>query len=119
MNNQKIELTKESDYLICKLYKEYLQRRMEKIPKTEAKCFGSSAKIRSELMPDALYEDVDETCRELERAGLLKCQKSDFDVLDSEFTDKAIIYMENRFSNNLKEIADNLSRIKQFINPFS
>lgn len=118
MNNQKIELTKESDYLICKLYKEYLQRRMEKMPKTEAKCFGSSAEIHSELMPDALYEDVDETCRELERAGLLDCSGSDFEVVKAIFTDQAIIYMENRFKNSVKDVTDYLIKIKQLIISF-
>ena len=112
-----IKLTKESDYLICAIYKDYLEKRKNGIPKLEAKRPGSSKRIHQDILPKWMYEDVDETCLELERAGLLNCFSADNAVLDSYLNDDAIIYMENRFKNNVKSVFEYMKKIKDFI-PF-
>ena len=115
IENNSVKLTKESDYLICTLYKEYRKRRSDNMPKSEAKCFGSSEEIYISFMPKAIYEDVDETCKELKRANMLKCFESDFNVLRAELTDDAIIYMENRFKSNLKCLTEHIIDLAKII----
>lgn len=110
-----IQLTKDADALICVLYKEYLQRRENGIPKSTAKRFGGSPNIHSQLMSKWSFEDVDETCRELSRAGLLKCFYADNIAYDALLSDAGIIYMEKRFANGLKSVLNYLERIKAFL----
>lgn len=112
-----IKLTKESDYLICAIYKDYLEKRKNGMDKSHAKHSGSSKRIHEEILTKWMYEDVDETCLELERAGLLNCYSADNAVLDSYLNDEAIIYMENRFKNNVNSVFEYMAKIKSAI-PF-
>lgn len=112
-----IELTKDSDYLICKLYESYLEKRSQQVPKYNAKIMGSSQNIQETVFPKWSCEDVDETCRELDRAGLLQCHYADNSVYTSILSDKGIIYMEHRFKNNINSILEYISKIKDCI-PF-
>lgn len=114
---QDIPLTHDSDYLICAMYKEYLKRRKEGIAKVNAKSFQDSQWIKDNLMPEWSFEDVDETCRELHRAKLLDNMYASNVVYFSCLTDLGIVYMENRFKNNLSAIAENMAKIKALI-PF-
>lgn len=50
----KIMLTKDSDALICLLYKQYLQKRKDGIPKADAKDFGIS-RNNKELLAHLTY----------------------------------------------------------------
>lgn len=61
------------------------------------------------------FEDVDETCRELSRAGLLQCGYGDDVVCVAVLTDTAIIYMENRFKNGLASLSQHLKSIFEII----
>lgn len=47
-----IELTKDSDYLLCSLYKSYLQKRNSGITKSQAKNVGSAEDIQQEFFPN-------------------------------------------------------------------
>lgn len=109
------ELTKDAEYLLCSLYKYYLDRREEGATKATAKRTGSSEFIFTHLMSEWKFEDVDETCCELCRAKLLSCNFADNVVYDSALTDAAIIYMENRFKNNVSELLTTLATLKSII----
>jgi len=105
-------LTKDSDALLCLLYKQYCQKRKSDVSKSSAKMFGSSADIQKTITPKWTFENVNETCNELSRAGFLDCSHSD-DVVDSTcLSDIGIIYMENRFKDGLKSVLQYLERIK-------
>ena len=112
-----IEITKDSDYLICSLYKAYLQKRSNGMNKIQASSMVGSEEIQKELFPNWSIEDVDATCRELHRAELLHCFFADDIVYESVLSDKAIIYMENRFKNNVDTVMDYIAKIKSMI-PF-
>ena len=112
-----IELTKDSDYLICSLYRSYLQKRSKGMTKLQASLTGSSESIQKEFFPKWPVEDVDATCRELDRVKMLHCFYADNIVYESSLSDQAIIYMENRFKNNVKSIMDYILKIKSMI-PF-
>lgn len=107
-----MELTKDAEKLICLLYKSYLQKRKSGIPKSEATCFGSSHNIHEQLCPELIFEDVDDTCRELSRADLLNCSWADNTAYHVTLSDNAIIYMENRFKNGLAEVLEFVEKIK-------
>lgn len=101
-----MELTKDADLLACCVYKEYLERRKNGIPKRQANTFSpefhhSTDKISSWCKDDYLY-----TIGELKRAGLAKT------YLDGTFviTDQFIIYMENRFKNGLVGVIDFITK---------
>ena len=112
-----VKLTKDSEYLLCSLYKAYLQKRSDGIPKRRALMVDSSADIQREFFPNWSPEDVDATCRELDRAGFLNCLYADNIVYTAVLSDQAIIYMKNRFERNVNKIMDNIAKIKSMI-PF-
>lgn len=105
-----MNLTKDSEKLICLLYKDYLEKRKSGLSKSKANSFGSSHNIHENLCPDWIFEDVDDTCRELSRAGLLHCLWADDIAYNVNLSDSGIIYMENRFKNGLLGVADFLSK---------
>lgn len=105
-----MELSKDADKLICLLYKHYLEQRKLNVPKSTASSFGSSHNIHEQLCPDWLFEDVDDTCRELSRAKMLNCIWADNIAYHVAFTDQAIVYMEKRFENNVGKLIDFISK---------
>lgn len=104
-----MDLTKDSEKLLCLLYKSYLEKVNSGLSKSTANAFGDSHKIHDTLCPDWLFEDVDETCRQLSRAGFLKCFWADGIASETSLSDSGIVYMENRFKNSLLSVADFLS----------
>lgn len=113
-----MELTKDADALICLMYKQYVQKRKDKISKSQAKIFGSSDNIQKNIAPKWSFEDVDETCRELSRAKLLNCSYADDVVYSAYLSDEAIIYMENRFPNGLSQIIQALTKLSALVAPW-
>lgn len=105
-----IQLTKDSEKLICSLYKNYLEQRKNGISKANAKCFGSSHNIHENIVPEWTFEDVDETCRELNRNSFLNVSYYDDICGIVILSDNAIVYMENRFKNGIKEVSDFISK---------
>jgi len=85
--------------------------------KYDAKFMGSSELIHKTLMSEWKYEDVDETCRELTRAEYVECLFADDVAQEVVLTDKAIVYMENRFINGLTDVLEYMAKIKAAI-PF-
>lgn len=107
-----IELTKDAEYLLCALYKQYKECRKSGVSKSDARLTGSAQNIRDTVMPEWSFDDVDETCRELSRAGYLDCRFADNVTWNSSLTDRAIIYMENRFVNGISEVLGYMGKIK-------
>lgn len=105
-----MELTKDAEKMICVLYRDYLEKRNDGIPKSKAISFGSSHNIHQKLFPNMVFEDVDDTCRELSRAKLLNCFWADNIAYNVALSDSGIVYMENRFKNNILKITDFISK---------
>ena len=110
-----VKLTKDADALLCALYKSYREKRRLGQSKADAKLTGSASKIQSEIVPRWTLSDVEETCWELKRAGLLSTLDADNTVYHSSLTDDAIIYMEGRFKNGLSEFLGYLEQIKSIL----
>lgn len=100
------ELTKDADILICCIYKEYLQRRKENIPKSQALAFDFNFYMSDKKLSKWLENDVKFTLAELSRKGYIKLWLGcSFCLLDN-----AIIYMENRFKDGIIEVTDFISK---------
>ena len=103
-----VELTKDSEKFLVDLYKVYLDRRKACQSKQEARRFEDgffdTEKPFSKMHPN----DVTDARLELGQTGLLV----NYIGGDCELTNPAIIYLENRFKNNL---ADVLSFLSQFV----
>ena len=101
------ELTKDADKLICCIYKEYLEKRKSKVPKLEAKEFEGNFYKDIKALSNWSDPDISETLQELHDKKYVKK-----DVLgDFILNDDAIIYMENRFKDGLKEVMDFISSL--------
>lgn len=104
-----IQLTKDAERLLVLMYHAYLSRCKAGKDKLSAKQMGSLSQIHKELLPDANILDVLETCRELSRAQYLRPFWASNTIIRSQLSDTAIVYMENRFKNGLKDILAFLS----------
>lgn len=112
-----VPLTRDSDALICVLYKSYLDKRKQGVTKDRAKLFGDHTDIRTEHMPKWPPEDVIETIRELGRANLLETMYGSGEPRYVALADAGIIYMENRFPLGLDSVINHMAKIKTAI-PF-
>ena len=106
-----IVLSKDADYLICLIYKYYLELHNNGISKSDAKKLGDSHDVNNKIIPKWSFEDTDDTCRELIKKGLLdnRIYVDNFCGF-MQLSDEGIIYMENRFKNGLKEITDFIAK---------
>lgn len=106
-----IVLTKDADYLICLIYKYYLELRQNGISKSEAKSLGSSRDVNTDIIPEWSFNDTDDTCRELINKNLLT-NRIYMDNYCGYMTlsDEGIIYMENRFKNGFKQLTDFIAK---------
>lgn len=68
-----ITLSKDNDFLICTLYKNYLEKVKNGSSKSDARLFDSSDTIQENLLTDWSKDDVATACWELHSKGLLKC----------------------------------------------
>ena len=106
-----ITLSKDNDFLICTLYKQYLKNRKSGLSKSDARYFDSSDEIQETLISNWSKEDVATACWELHSKGLLICFPGDNIANSISITDDGIIYMENRFSKKLEKITDYISKL--------
>lgn len=110
-----LKLSKDADALVCALYKSYCEKRKLGKSRADAKHTGSAEEIRNEVVPGWQLPDVEDTCWELKRAGLLDSLDADNTVYDSSLTDEAIIYMEGRFKSGFTEFLGYLEQIKSIL----
>lgn len=110
-----IRLSRDADALICVLYKEFIRRRKSGESKQRARNMGGSPEIHRDLLPKWSFEDVDETCRELSRAGLINCSWADDIAFLVFLSDAGIVYMENRFKDGLASVLEHLETLRSFI----
>ena len=104
-------LTKDAEKLFSLLYGLYLESREAGESKANAKNFGGPDLIKEKLLIDWSIADIEETCWELAKAGLLKTNNSDNGIYLVFLTDQGIVYAENRFKNGLKDVIQFLSAI--------
>ena len=111
-------ITKDADALFCVMYKAYLEKTKDKVPRSEALVVGGMFDIQNNLAPTLSLEDVRELCEELESAGyLVLVGKCDGGFGMARIAPGGVIRMENRFKNGMNDVLDFLGKIKGVI-PF-
>ena len=108
-----IVLSNDADYLICLIYKYYLELHDNGIPKSKAKNFEDITIIHS-LVPNWSLEDTFDTCLELSNNGFLIKQKKYISERYDRFSlsDTGIVYMENRFANKIDKLINYIGNLK-------
>lgn len=100
-------LSKNSEKYLCYVYKEYLKRRKNNVPDVDARTFSDSFSVKQLKLPAS---DIELLLQELNSKKYIKRNI----IGDFKLSDDAIVYMENRFKNDAKEILDILSNIPFF-----
>lgn len=95
-------MPKEAYFVLCTLYKDYLEKRESGQSKGEAVIFKEPTIIGPVLFPNMLIDDLEEALETLTNYGMIETYIS----LAGHLTDKGITVMENRFKNNLKAVTD-------------
>lgn len=109
-----IQLSRDADRAICTIYKEYLSKRDNGLPKYQAKRFSDFEEWHSILLTELSDDDAKETIAELARAGLAQMYLGGGFALN----DEAVIYMEQRFPNGVSQVLEWLAKIKSAV-PFA
>lgn len=100
------EITKDAYNVLCTLYREYLNRRKEGASKVDAVQFSPAPEINENLFPGIPLDDLNDAILELGRSGYLKIYIGGAFLLEKS----AIILMESRFKNGIKEVTDFISK---------
>lgn len=103
-------LTKEAKTVLYHMYKEYLVRRDNKVPRSQAKDFGAAESIHALLFPDWSLGDIEDVLRELDRNGFLNNSYAGDTVYHCSISDSAIVKMENQKKDALLSAADFISK---------
>ena len=90
-----MDITNESKAVLYEMYNYYSMQRKCGKPKREAIQFGSAKDIKGTLFPDLIFEDLEDSLRELGSNGLLKNFYADDTVYQCALTDSAIVTIEN------------------------
>ena len=111
-------LTNDAKYLISLMYKEYVIRRKNKIPKDQAVDFKDIEYVHTHLMEEWTYDDTLFTCRELKRQNMITSTNyGDDNMIMIRLSTEAIAIMENKFKDNSEKALDFAVKIKSLI-PF-
>lgn len=106
-----IQLSNDADILICQIYKEYLARIKQGIPRSEAREFDPG--WMEDLFPRTPRQEIFDYLEEISDAFGFSIDMTGAFSLNSQ----VIVYMENRFTNGIKDIVEWAGRIKGAI-PF-
>jgi hypothetical protein len=104
------DLTKDQQFLLISLYKEYLSRQPALDP-LSANYFEDSDSLISLLNLNYSSDYVAAMCLSLLDKGYIIGCKDDDSVSELGVSDDTIIYMENRFKKNLKELVSFLTSL--------
>ena len=101
-----MHLTKDQDFLICQIYKMYLQSVKSGNSKVDSKRFSSDFYLKSDKLAKWNKQDLMMTLRELGVKNLVHIYVGGSFYI----TDEGIYYMENRFKNGLDEVTDFIAK---------
>ena len=110
-----ITLPKDADALLCVLYREYLTRRMHRIPIDQAAYFGNAARIKENFLPGWLPQDIVTACRWLARHELISALFAEDSVYEVQLDEAGLVYMETRFGQKAENVAKWITELAQLI----
>lgn len=101
-----MQLTRDTDKMLCLIYEEFLERRKNGLSKSSAKSFEHPTALQEQFLQGIHEDDIHDALIELDRNGLIRLYYDH----GFQLNDSSIIYMENRFKNGLKEVTDFISK---------
>ena len=110
-----IGLTQNAEYLLCVLYKAYVERSKSDELADVAAYFGGSEDIQQNYISDWPTGKIDNAVWELSRKGLLATQSGDDTVCNSALTNDGIAYMEHRFGRKLDTLLQRLTTLRTIL----
>lgn len=110
-----VTLTNEADYLLCSIYKGYLEKRKSGVFREDAVIFGNAETVQEDYAQLWPVNDIEDAVRELSRANLVACMWADNTFWRGCLTTGAIVYMENRFQNNLDKLLQRITVVKSLL----
>lgn len=110
-----IDLTQNAEYLLCVLYKAYVERSESDEFADIAAYFGGSEDIQQDYITNWSTGKIDNAAWELSRKGLLATQSGDDTVCQSALTDDGIAYMEHRFGRKLDTLLQRLATLRTIL----
>lgn len=110
-------MTHEAEFLLCRMYQAFLSRRKSGINKATAKYFYDISEMHEALAPEMTMDDIVETLRELDRAGMVHNFYADNTVQFSCFSDTGLVVMEDRFANKVEKVLDTILTLRQILFP--
>lgn len=108
-------LTNEADFLLCSIYKNYLDQRIHDVFRKDAVRFGSPEYLQETVVPGWAVEDIEEVMRELNKSSMTVCRWGDNTFSWGLLTTDGIIYMENRFGRKMDKVLNRLSSLKELL----
>lgn len=106
-----IKTTKESEYILASMYKEFLDRYNQGVPRGKAKIFGHQDEIYK-LVPEIWEEDLPELLSELKRNDLIISSNGSNLHYRVTLSDQGIIYMESKVGTDIKKLIKLISHLK-------
>ena len=111
------DLTNDAEFMLCAMYKEYMDRRNMDAPKDDAILFGDAEYLQSTIFPMWPTHDITAAARDLMAAGALSALFGNNELLECALTKDAIVYMESRFQRNVGKLLDAISKLRTIIFP--
>lgn len=108
------ELTKESEYILIAMYKEFLDRYKQGVPRDKCKMFGHQDNIL-ELVPEIPKQDIYGLLTELSQCKMINVTPGSNIFMFVSISTDGIIYMENKLGNDISKIVDWLIKTKQLL----
>lgn len=109
-----IEIPKESEYVLTAMYKEFIIRFNNGVPRDKAKIFGHQSNI-AELVPEIWEEDVKGLLDELKQLDLITGTFGSNIYQYVSLTTKGINYMEHRTGNKIEDVLKSLVSLKSLL----
>lgn len=103
-------LTSKAKSMLYGLYKEYKNRRYNKMSRLAAKNFGSAEHLHDSLFQSWTLSDIKDIMHELDGAGYLNHLYSSNTIYESCLTDSAIAKLDNQPKDTFLSIADFISK---------
>lgn len=100
-------MAKDTDTILCFIYKTYLERIKSGISKTQSNEFDDNIFASDKNLSSWNAEDIENCLIELHRQKLITRNI----IGEFSLTTDALLQMENRFQNNLEKVLDILIKI--------
>ncbi|MFI3805455.1 hypothetical protein [Vagococcus fluvialis] len=106
-----IKLNKESEYVLTAMYKEFLDRYNQGVPRDKSKIFGHQDNI-SKLVQEIPQQDIYGLLFELSHLEMITVSPGANIFIFVSISTKGIIYMENKFGKDVVKTVNWLLKAK-------